>query len=156
MTSVYARSTVVPVERSKAEIETTLKRFGARAFMYGVDETRAVIGFTMRERNIRFYLPLPTRADVNRNPDSGRIRTRTQIDAALIQETKRRWRSLLLMIKAKLEGIDSGIVTFEDEFAMHMVLPDGRTAGEIVIPAIDQGYALGTVPPLLGITPGKE
>lgn len=154
MTSIYAKSTVVPVERSRAEIEATLRRFKATAFMYGMDETKAVIGFTARERNIRFVLPMPTREEMRKNPDSGRLRTTLQIDAAMEQETKRRWRSLLLMIKAKLEGIDSGIVTFEDEFAMHFVMPDGRTVGETILPAIEQGYALGTVPSLLGITAG--
>jgi hypothetical protein len=35
----------------------------------------------------------------------------------------RRWRALLLMIKAKVEAVESGVVTFEDEWLAHFVLP---------------------------------
>jgi hypothetical protein len=53
------------------------------------------------------------------------------------------------MIKAKLEAVATGIVTFEEEFAPHMVLPGGRLVAEFLLPAIEQAYATGEVPPLL-------
>ena len=57
-------------------------------------------------------------------------------------------------IKAKLEAVASGIVTFEDEFATHMVLPDGHTVRDHLMPAIEQAYATGRVSPILAI--GRE
>ena len=41
----YATDTRVSVERSKAEIEAILARYGADQFMYGWEASRAVIGF---------------------------------------------------------------------------------------------------------------
>jgi hypothetical protein len=59
-------------------------------------------------------------------------------------------------VKAKLEAVESGIVTFEEEFAMHMILPDGRRVADDVTPAIERSYATGRVAPLLAITSGGE
>lgn len=59
-------------------------------------------------------------------------------------------------MKAKLEAVDSGIVTFEDEFGMFMVLPDGKTVREHVIPEIERSYQLGSVQPLLQIEGGHR
>ena len=39
----YAKDTSVSVERSRAEIETTLTRYGATAFGYATDEGRAIV-----------------------------------------------------------------------------------------------------------------
>ncbi len=58
-----------------------------------------------------------------------------------------RW--LALVIKAKLEAVESGITMFEEEFLAHIVLPDGKTAGEHVIPAIESSYQTGKVKALL-------
>ncbi len=41
----FAADTNVSVEKSKAEIESTLSRFGADQFMSGWTGTQAVIGF---------------------------------------------------------------------------------------------------------------
>jgi hypothetical protein len=47
-----------------------------------------------------------------------------------------------------------GIVTFEDEFAMHTVLPDGRRVGDEVAPAITAAYERGELHGLLAIERG--
>ena len=62
---------------------------------------------------------------------------------------RQRWRALALVIKAKLEAVEAGIVTFEEEFAMHMVLPNGQTVGEWVVPQINQAYELNQMPALM-------
>jgi hypothetical protein len=61
-----------------------------------------------------------------------------------------------LVIKAKLEAVESGIACFEEEFMAHIVLPDGRTVGEHVIPGIAQAYETGNVPALLPWHGGNE
>ena len=58
----YAENTSVSVERSKAEIERTLGRYGASGFMYGTSETHAMIGFEMLERRVKCVLSLPDKA----------------------------------------------------------------------------------------------
>lgn len=55
----YAANTDVSSDRSRAEIERTLERYGARQFIYGWDQDRALVGFVLNDREIRFVLPLP-------------------------------------------------------------------------------------------------
>jgi hypothetical protein len=133
MRRAYAKRTRVPVEQSRNEIERTLTRFGATGFIYGWQEDRAVVGFQMADRHVKFILPMP-KAGSDR-------------DGA---EARRRWRALVLVIKAKLEAVADGIAVFDNEFMAHIVTPDGTTLGEKMLPQIEQMYRSGKMPPLLG------
>lgn len=66
------------------------------------------------------------------------------------QACRQKWRCLALAIKAKLEAVESGIATFEEEFMSHIILPDGKTVGQFMKPQIEAAYASGTMPKLLG------
>lgn len=153
MTARYAAGTDVSSGRSREEIERTLARYAATSFMYGWDGDRAVLGFVVNSRQVRFVLPMPDRKDraLTHTPARGNRRSDTAIEEAFEQAVRQRWRALALVIKAKLEAVTAGIVTFEDEFAMHMLLPDGRTVAEHVIPAIDEAYKTGRVASMLAI-----
>lgn len=59
----FASDTSVSVERSKAEIERLLMRYGATQFATGWDASQAVLGFHLAKRSIRFVLPLPDQND---------------------------------------------------------------------------------------------
>jgi hypothetical protein len=61
----------------------------------------------------------------------------------------RRWRSLLLRIKAKLEAIADGMTTVEEEFLANLMLPDGSTVIEEVLPRLAVAYETGKMPQLL-------
>ena len=128
----YAANTSVPVERSRAEIERTLTRYGAKSFAYFTEQGRAIIVFVANERRIRFDLPLPA--------------TTTEKD---MKASRQKWRALLLCIKAKLEAVEAKIETFEEAFLAHVVLPDGMTMGQHAKPAIALAYKSGELPPLL-------
>ena len=65
----YAKDTSVTSEKSRAEIERTLARYGANSFMYGWDQLRAIVAFEMNGRRIKFALPMPDRADFHPHPD---------------------------------------------------------------------------------------
>lgn len=148
----YAENTSVPSDRSRAEIEKTLARYGADEFAYATRREMAVIQFTAEGRTIRFTVPLPDRGDsqFTRTP-TGKIRSSTQAEAAFEQAVRQRWRALSLVVKAKLEAVASGIVTFEQEFLPHILLPGGRTVYEETAPAIASAYDSGQVRPLLQI-----
>jgi hypothetical protein len=154
----YAAQTTVPPERSRAEIERTLGRYGASQFMYGWDTGRAVVAFRAHEKNIRFILPLPDREDFTHTSGrSPRRRTQLQVEQAWQQASRQRWRALALAIKSKLETVESGIATFEDEFLAYIVLPNGQTVGEFTLPQIEQAYATGLMPRSLpGLPAGQE
>ena len=148
--SKYAERTEVPIDRSKAEIEKTLMRYGADQFVYGTMLGRAMIAFRANDRFVRFTLPLPdsNSKDFSKTP-TGRVRKKEAASREHAQETRRRWRALSLSIKAKLESVETGITTFEQEFMAHIVLPDGQTVGEYMIPQIERAYESKEMPKAL-------
>jgi hypothetical protein len=147
----YAQATKVNSEQSRAEIERTLVRFGATAFSYGWDQEVAVIGFRLKGRVIRFKLPMPSRADkaITHTPEKGWLREPKAQEAAYEQAVRQRWRALALCIKAKLEAVEAGIVSVEEEFLAQTMLSDGSTVGEWVGPQVDEVYRTGGMPALL-------
>ncbi len=52
-------------------------------------------------------------------------------------------------MKAKLEAVESGITTFEEEFLAHLVLPDGSRVADHALPAVAESYRTGRVAGLL-------
>ena len=76
-------------------------------------------------------------------------RTEQQAYTAWEQACRSRWRALYLIIKAKLEAVESGISTIEREFFYDVVLPDGRTIGEFMAPQLETVYETGQMPTLL-------
>jgi len=138
--SQYAATTQVSVEKSKAEIERTLRRYGAKSFAYYADDHRAIIAFVKNERQIRFALPMPDPNDRQFTHHARGARTAAARENLYEQATRQKWRALNLVIKAKLEAVEAGIVTFEDEFMAHMVLPNGITVAEYVGPQIEEAY----------------
>ena len=60
-----------------------------------------------------------------------------------------------MVIKAKLESVESGIETFEQAFLANVVLPGGTTVGDYMTPQIAESYRTGQMPPMLpGVDPG--
>lgn len=151
----YASKTSVSSDRSIAEIESTLRRYGAQKFMYGRDGQRVLVAFEMHDRRLRFMLPIPAEAEFSDTPTGRRRRIRAIIVAQYEQAVRARYRALLLSIKAKLESVESGIEEFEDAFLAQIVLPDGSTVGERLKPQIEATYQTGNMPPLLP-APGGE
>lgn len=144
----YAADTSVSVEKSRAEIETVLRRYKADQFGYVSSARAATVMFTMGGRHIKFILPLPDPAarEFTHTPAEGRARTVENAERAWEQACRQRWRALALVIKAKLEAVAAGITTVEDEFLAHTVLPDGRTMGEWAKPQIEEAYQIGRMP----------
>lgn len=150
---MYARDTDVSPERSKAEIEKTLARYGAVAFAYYASPKGAMVEFQAVHRRIRFVLPMPDQEDqaiTHYRHGSGTLVKRSPAAAAAVyeQESRRRWRALSLVIKAKLEAVQTGVTSFEKEFMAHIVLPNNKTAGDELLPRIDEAYRTGKVPAL--------
>lgn len=145
MSGQYAQGTEVTPERSQQEISGLLRKYGATGFVYGWQSGEAMVSFIAHDRQVRFVLTLPTDYRAFARTPSNRVRTPAQQKTAMEQEIRRKWRALALAIKAKLEVVASEIATFEEEFLAHIVLPDGRTAGQHVIPAVTEAYDAGQV-----------
>ena len=145
--SKYASKTTVSVEKSVAEIQRTLTRWGADGFGYFTQGDKAMVQFSKNDKVIKFILLMPDRkSDEIALTHYGYDRSAAAAEKAWEQACRQRWRALALIVKAKLEAVDSGIVTFESEFMAHIQLADGRTVGDIVLPEIDKAYSLGKAP----------
>lgn len=150
MSPTYAADTSVSQEKSRAEIERIIGRYGADYFTYGWSQEKAMVGFVMNGRQVRFILPMPDRDDRKFTvTPTGRRRSPSAAEEAWEQAGRQRWRALALVIKAKLEAVESGIVTFDEEFGMHFLLPNGQTVGDWVAPQIEAAYETGTMPSML-------
>ena len=146
----YAASTSVPVEKSRAEIERLLMKHKCSKFMAGVDNEahRATVQFQAHNRIIKFEIALPNPLDpkYKKINNSYLQRTSAGVQKIVEQERRTRWRALLLVIKAKLEAVESGIATFEDEFLAHVLLPNQQTVAEYIGPTVEQIYETGRMP----------
>jgi len=120
---------MVPVEKTRFEIEAMMRKRGADQFFSGGMEDKAALAFRLNGRHLRFMLPLGPKLTA--------------------QQHRSRWRALYLVIKARLQAIDLGIMTIEDAFLGETVLPDKQTVAEYMAPQIEAAYATGQMPKLL-------
>lgn len=152
--SLYAAETKVPIEKTRAEIEAIVRRYGADGFVSGWEGERAFVSFRCEARYVKLKLTLPARDEAafttyrlgsvpyRRKPEQAR--------KLWEQACRQKWRVLLLVIKAKLEAVESGLVVFEEEFLAHVLMADGRTLYEQVRAPLALSYDKGEVKPYLG------
>jgi hypothetical protein len=136
----YAEKTSVSVKKSRDEIEQLLTKYGADQFFYGSSIKGKGIGFAYKGRAIKIGIPMP---------DKGTYGFSQAGQKKWEQEERRRWRVLLIALKAKLELIDVGLTTFEDEFLAQTCLPDGGVVGDWAKNQIDTMITAGKMPQLL-------
>jgi len=140
---VYAKNTRVPISRSKAQIEETLLRYGIKEFGMGVSPRGDGIIFKKADKMYKINVP---------NPNSADYSTEQKYE----QARRQRWRVLLLSIKAKLEEIEAGLISFDDQFLSYMALPDGSTVGDFMrLPENADRLAKTKMPKLLISGSGK-
>jgi hypothetical protein len=156
----YAAETAVSVARSRAEIEETVVRYGADQFGTALDSAarQAMVQFRIREWMVRFVLPLPDPKDrALTHFRRGRVRVEEvprsgdEAHRRYEQACRQRWRALALAIKAKLEAVECGITTFEEEFLAHLVVPgSGRTVGDHLVGQLEDLRERHGVPQITG------
>jgi len=141
----YAKTTSVSTDRTIAEIKALVMKYGATQFGLLEQPDKFAVAFEYGNLQVRFEIELPDRNDRRfthtatrqaRHPDTARTHWE--------QACRSLYRSLLLVIKAKLEGVAAGVTSFEKEFYAFIVLPSGQTVyeatGEQVDHAIMTGY----------------
>lgn len=129
---MYAEGTTVSPEKSRAEIERLVRQHGAVKVGSFSDQEQAVVTFATADRMVKFSVPMPSPQDPAmvkraRGRRTWATPTAAQLQAVCAAEERRRWRCLLLAIKAKLESVESRIETFDEAFLAHIVTPGGRT-----------------------------
>lgn len=146
----YASNTTVSVEKSQQEIQKILRNYGADKFGTMEDKEKAYIMFGYNNLMIQISIYLPQISDCLKT-ETGRIRKKLQVEQEHDKAIKRKWRSLVLLVKAKLVGVSDGITTIEKEFIGDIVMPDGATLSMKLLPRIEEIAATGNMPKLLSI-----
>jgi hypothetical protein len=124
----FAEDTKVPISRSIDEIRSTVARYGGEQFLHAAMDDRLIVGFTKEGRQVRFQVSQ---------------------DPADAQNNRRLARALLLVLKAKLEAVASGVSIFDDEFLANIVMPDGKLVATHIRPRLAAAYAQGGEAPAL-------
>ncbi len=139
----FAEGTSVSVMKTKVEIDTLLRKQGALRTGVAEEPGRAVVFFDLKDRRVQMSLRLPSTAEIVAR--SRRRLTSLQLAQRAEQEQRERWRALLLAIKAKFVAVESGVETFEEAFLAHVVMPGGRTLGQMALPQVAEAYKGGKV-----------
>lgn len=124
------------MEKSRTEIERLLRHHGATGFATSWDRDRFMVLFELRSRRVRFDIPAPSAKEYP--------------EGKWEAENRRRWRALLLILKAKLELVASGDTDFEAEFLANLVLANGSTLGAHLLPTLSDVLDSSKMPNLLG------
>lgn len=145
MSDTFAVDTSVSVEKSRAELESLLSKFGADSFGYMSEPSRALIGFRIKGKTVRFELPLPSKTERRFTHHSRGPRRPDEAHSAWEQACRSNWRALVLNVKAKLVACSRGIATFEQEFLAHFVMRDGRTVAQATLGGLDHALHSGNL-----------
>lgn len=150
MAAKYAAGTSVPVQRSLMELQAVANKFGAKRFGYATDADRAVVTFEAADRLYRLEVE-PSGPAEHRLTPTGKLRDRAAMDRLASEETARRWRSLVLLMKALLVAVDDGLMDTQTALLPWTVLPDGSTLAAWAGPQLEAAYsAHATMPALEG------
>jgi hypothetical protein len=151
MPGSYARGTTTTPAASRAEIERTLVRFGAREYAFIVQADSAAVVFRVSDRQVRFAMMMPDFNERRFKLTEARQLRRSAPEQRRLweQACAERWRALAAGIKAKFAMVEAGITTVEEEFLAHTVMPDGRTVGQHALPAVARAIADNEMPALL-------
>jgi len=144
----YASSTTVSPEKTQNDIRETLRKYGAGKFGIMEDADRVYVMFEFERLMIQITVDLPKKENFSKT-DTGRSRKTSIADDAYNQAVRQRWRALLLAIKAKLEAVESGISTVEKEFLAFVILPNGKSLGDSLIPELKRVAGTGKMPQML-------
>jgi hypothetical protein len=130
----YAEGTTVSVQSSRGEITGILAKHGCNHFATGTTPEGDTIQFVLGGKQFRMFIAKPTATSMY-DRDRSRYTYPGNVDweGKAEQEWKRRWRAHVLLIKAKLEFIEGGDTTLEQEFLPYAVLKDGRTVGDLIV-----------------------
>lgn len=149
----YAEETTVPFDKSIAQIVRLIKDSNADSVAQFEGANDFAVQFMLAERLIRFRLPLPTLDDMPLYTAQRHRYTEAQRRNKLEQAKKSKARALLLVIKAKLESVESGIETTEQAFLANVVMADGFTVYERIAQPIALEYQTGKPSASAGLLP---
>jgi len=153
----FAEGTSVSVDASVQELKKMLEKYGIEEYLTHQKKNQTIVAFKLHGRGFRFTVPMPdpeAKRFVYVPGSTYRKRTAAQQEEAYKKEVARRWRVLVMEIKARLVAIDEGWAAFEEQFLDETLLPDGRTVKEWVNSEFTQVQLEGKLPNVPLLPPG--
>lgn len=137
MSRRYAEGTTVSVDTSRGELSGLLTAHGCQRMAWATEPDADTLQFFLGGNGYRFRIARPTVEEVQARwredhpyAADGQFRNmdwRKNTDA----EWRRRWRAHVLLLKAKLEFVEAGDTTLEQEFMSALLVEGGqRTLGD--------------------------
>jgi hypothetical protein len=147
---MYAEGTSTPPERTQMEIQKLVRMKGAQRVGFFSDNDHIILTFQTKERVVKFKVTLPTvdapGARLQKQARASRALYSVALPRVVEAEVRRRWRALLLSLKAKFELVESEIETFDEAFLAQIVTPGGATVFEAIRLMSDNGQKLLAAP----------
>jgi hypothetical protein len=143
----YARQTTVSVAKSREEINTMLRSWGATGFQWSedVDKGKAMLRFMWRygDKNFmaRFVISMPSDSQLRTTCVDGRNGAFSQrkYDEAIKRHGMVEHRELALLLKAIFVAVSAGIIDAEAIFLPFIEDDDGQTVADILLPRLGMG-----------------
>ena len=147
----YGEQTKVPLEQSIAEVIGMLRKAGAERIGQMEERDRFTVQFFMHDRMVRFRVAFPSIQDLAKSAGMRGVRPASEAELKQTREQriKQRGRALMLVVKAKLESVESEVETFEEAFLANVVTADGSTVYERIKAPIALEYDSGKIGPLM-------
>jgi hypothetical protein len=123
----YAEGTTVSVENSRGEISGILAKHGVLKMGWSSEPVGDSLMFELGGYAFRFFIAKPTLLEI-RQMFPNAYDEQKKLDG----EWRRRWRANVLLLKAKLEFIDSGDTTLIRELLPYAVTQSGSTIEELI------------------------
>lgn len=131
MRSNYVHGASVTSSAFQKEIRAMLTAAGVRDVSFASDHERPCLRFHSLTREFRLVLPAPRTAPGSK---------------AGQEATRQCWRLLSVLVRAKLDAVAAGLVTFDQEFLAYVVVPGGGTVFQATAPGIAAAYDAGQAP----------
>jgi hypothetical protein len=131
MTRRFAEDTKVSTGQTQSEIKARLRTAGADQIAVFESADKSAVAFRLGGSMYRITVPTDPKA---KERD---------------QDERRAWRLLGLLMKSKLEAIREGATTVEREFLADMLLYDGQTVSERIVPELRIAQQEGRMPSVL-------
>ena len=145
----YAANTSVSFDRSIGEIVGMLKKAGAERIAQFEEPGAFTIQFALAERIIKFRVALPQASEMPARDGRNSLLSTAKRQEMADQRARQKGRALMLVVKAKLESVESKVETFEQAFFANVVMSDGATLYERLSGPVAIEYKTGQVTPLM-------
>jgi hypothetical protein len=136
-------STTVPIAKSQEGIRKMIYAHQGRGLMLISHAPRegfeALMMINGVEYRVRIMATCKTAA-THRGPGYRR-RSGAQIEKEIEQEERRVWRVLYWHLKAVFESADAGVIDIRDVIMPYVVMPNGETLSERIVPQLEKVLA---------------